>query len=202
MVAPPAEELVGRTAELAAVDEALAALERGRALALAVIGEPGIGKTSLLAALDARAEERGHLVLSGGASELERDLPFGVFADALDDYVQALEPRRSSSSRPTHGRARRGAAVARRRRRARRAAGPPLPHASRRAAAARGARRAQAARARARRPALGRQRLDRAARRRAARPPAAPVLIALAARPRRRRRGCRRRWSARAARAS
>ncbi|MET0684275.1 MAG: BREX system ATP-binding domain-containing protein [Solirubrobacteraceae bacterium] len=94
MVAPPAEELVGRTAELAAVDEALAALERGRALALAVIGEPGIGKTSLLAALDARAEERGLLVLSGSASELESDLPFAVFADALDDYVQALEPRR------------------------------------------------------------------------------------------------------------
>ena len=102
MVAPPAEELVGRTAELAAVDEALAALERGRALALALAddGEPGIGKTSLLAALDARAEERGLLVLSGSASELESDLPFAVFADALDDYVQALEPARLAQLAP------------------------------------------------------------------------------------------------------
>ena len=65
-----------------------------------MIGEPGIGKTSLLAALDARAEQRGRLVLSGSASELERDLPFGVFADALDDDVQALEPARPAQLAP------------------------------------------------------------------------------------------------------
>ncbi len=58
------------------------------------MGEPGIGKTRLLAELAARADARGHLVLSGSASELERDLPFWVFVDALDEYLQGLEPWR------------------------------------------------------------------------------------------------------------
>jgi DNA-binding NarL/FixJ family response regulator/tetratricopeptide (TPR) repeat protein len=58
------------------------------------VGEPGIGKTRLLAELAARADARGRLVLSGSASELERDLPFSVFVDALDEYVRGLEPNR------------------------------------------------------------------------------------------------------------
>ena len=33
-------------------------------------------------------------MLSGRATELERDLPFAVFVDALDDYLQALDPSR------------------------------------------------------------------------------------------------------------
>ena len=33
-------------------------------------------------------------MLSGSASELERDLPFWVFVDALDEYVEGLEPHR------------------------------------------------------------------------------------------------------------
>ena len=61
---------------------------------LALVGEPGIGKTRLLGELAARADARGHLVLSGSASELERDLPFWVFVDALDEYVAGLEPHR------------------------------------------------------------------------------------------------------------
>jgi ATP/maltotriose-dependent transcriptional regulator MalT len=59
-----------------------------------LVGEPGIGKTRLLAELAARAELRGHLVLSGSASELERDLPFSVFVHALDEYVESLDPDR------------------------------------------------------------------------------------------------------------
>ena len=58
------------------------------------MGEPGIGKTRLLAELAARAEARGQLVLTGSASELERDLPFWVFVDALDEYAEGLDPRR------------------------------------------------------------------------------------------------------------
>ena len=36
---------------------------------------------------------REQLVLSGFASELERDLPFWVFVNALDDYLRGLDPR-------------------------------------------------------------------------------------------------------------
>ena len=88
-----AEHLVGRTAELTALDQALDRLGRGRPAALELVGEPGIGKTRLLGELAARADERGQLVLSGSASELEGDLPFWVFVDALDEYVQSLPPR-------------------------------------------------------------------------------------------------------------
>jgi DNA-binding CsgD family transcriptional regulator len=90
-----AQHLVGRADELGVLDHLLTALESGAGpAALEVVGEPGIGKTRLLAELADRADRRGHLVLSGSASELERDLPFGVFVDALDEYLQGLDPQR------------------------------------------------------------------------------------------------------------
>src|SRR3954471_3028958 len=79
--------LVGRAAELDAIDAVLDALGRGDAERLAVAGEPGIGKTRLLTELRVRAEERGHLVLAGSAAEFEREVPFSVWADVLDAYV-------------------------------------------------------------------------------------------------------------------
>ena len=94
-----AAHLVGRAEELDSLDHLLAALDAGRVAAVEVVGEPGIGKTRLLAELADRARARGHLVLSGSASELERDLPFGVFVDALDEYLQGLEPHRLDGAR-------------------------------------------------------------------------------------------------------
>ena len=85
--------LVGRAEELALLDGALADLTRGEWKAVELVGEPGIGKTRLLAELATRAGHREQLVLSGSASELERDLPFWVFVNALDDYVRGLDPR-------------------------------------------------------------------------------------------------------------
>jgi ATP/maltotriose-dependent transcriptional regulator MalT len=41
-----------------------------------------------------RAHGRGHIVLRGAAAELERDIAFWVFIDALDEYVESVEPRR------------------------------------------------------------------------------------------------------------
>src|SRR5688500_17466288 len=86
--------LVGRTAEVGSLDGALAELQRKRFRALEVVGEPGIGKTRLLAELHDRAERRRHLVLSGSASELEGDIPFWVLVDALDEHVAEVEPHR------------------------------------------------------------------------------------------------------------
>src|SRR5918997_1094332 len=71
------EDLVGRAETCGVFDDVLAGLDRGRSAALAP-----------------RADARGHLVLGGSASELERDLPFWVFVDALDEYVQGLPARR------------------------------------------------------------------------------------------------------------
>jgi predicted ATPase len=89
-----AGQLVGRAEELGLLDRALAELDRGRGGALALAGEPGIGKSRLLAELAAHAESRRQLVLSGSASEFERDLPFWVFVDALEEFIQGLGPHR------------------------------------------------------------------------------------------------------------
>jgi predicted ATPase len=85
-------ELVGREGELSAIDGALE-LTREDALFMSVEGEPGIGKTRLLAEAVSRADQAGWLVLEGRASEFEREQPFALFVDALDDYLASLGPR-------------------------------------------------------------------------------------------------------------
>jgi DNA-binding NarL/FixJ family response regulator len=89
--------LVGRASELGSVDRLLAQIGGGGSAALELVGEPGIGKTRLLAELAARADAHAYLVLSGRAGELELDLPFWVFVDALDEYVHGLDPQRLAS---------------------------------------------------------------------------------------------------------
>ena len=96
MSAGPAR-LVGRERELAAADAAIADVAAGESRVLAVLGETGIGKSALLGALHERAEAAGLLVLDGRAAEHERDVPFGLVIDALDDHVATLHPRRIES---------------------------------------------------------------------------------------------------------
>ena len=69
-----ANHFVGRSPELQQLDDALEQLGAGGAVALEVLGAAGIGKTRLLGELAARADARGHIVLSGSGSDLERDL--------------------------------------------------------------------------------------------------------------------------------
>src|SRR5262245_8544739 len=81
--------LVGRDTALERIEHELDEIQEGSSRAIEIVGEPGIGKTRLLSELTARSELRRYLVLSGSASELERELPFSVFVDALDDYVES-----------------------------------------------------------------------------------------------------------------
>src|SRR3954468_18345204 len=90
----PATHFVGRRPQLSLLDAALDELDGRRAKAIEIVGAAGIGKTRLLAELAARADGRGHIVLSGAGADLEGDLPFWVFVDALDEYVAGVEPRR------------------------------------------------------------------------------------------------------------
>ena len=57
---------------------------------VSIVGEPGIGKTALIAAILERSAKRGYPVFSGRAAEFEQDVPFGLFVDALDDRLGAL----------------------------------------------------------------------------------------------------------------
>jgi ATP/maltotriose-dependent transcriptional regulator MalT len=91
------EPLVGRAGELDLLEQVLEELRGGTACAVELVGEPGIGKTRLLREFATRAELREHLVLSGSASELESERPFSVFVDALDEYVESLDPKLISS---------------------------------------------------------------------------------------------------------
>jgi DNA-binding CsgD family transcriptional regulator/tetratricopeptide (TPR) repeat protein len=90
-------EIVGREGELAALDRALPPAARAKSRVVAVSGEPGIGKSILLAELRRRAEQRGYATLEGRGTEFERDVPFGVVIDALDRRVAATERRRLES---------------------------------------------------------------------------------------------------------
>ena len=87
-------QLVGRAEELGSFEQALAEVDLGGAAAIELVGEPGIGKSRLLAEFAGRADAHGRLVLAGSTSELERDLPFAVFVDALDEYLRGLDPSR------------------------------------------------------------------------------------------------------------
>ncbi len=85
--------LVGRDNEQQVAGQLLEEVIAGTPRVAFVVGEPGIGKTSLLDELAARAEQRGCLALRGSAAEFEQELPFGLIVDALDEYLGSLEPR-------------------------------------------------------------------------------------------------------------
>src|SRR4051812_20833563 len=85
---------IGRRQELAALDGALEAVKLPRPRWIVVSGEPGIGKTRLLNELAERAGARRHPVFVGRGAELESDMPFAVWIDALDDHVASLGERR------------------------------------------------------------------------------------------------------------
>jgi DNA-binding NarL/FixJ family response regulator len=87
-----AGELVGRRQELERVDGVLSEVLGGAFRALAIRGEPGVGKTMLLGALAERAERRLLTVNRGQATEFERSVPFGVFADAFERLAATHPP--------------------------------------------------------------------------------------------------------------
>jgi predicted ATPase len=64
------------------------AAHRGRLLALE--GEPGIGKTSLISKAKARANEAGMQVLAARGSELERTFAYGVVRQLFEPFVARL----------------------------------------------------------------------------------------------------------------
>ena len=81
---------VGRTAELAALEAALARAAAGAPTVALVSGEAGIGKTRLVLELAERAEAQDVIALLGSCVELSVPAPYLPVAQALRRVVRAL----------------------------------------------------------------------------------------------------------------
>jgi DNA-binding CsgD family transcriptional regulator len=90
------EGLVGREDELALAAAAVRQLSEGRASALAIEGEAGIGKTRLVQSIVDDARSRGVAVFCGQAHPFERTRPFGVVAAALELGRRSPDARRAA----------------------------------------------------------------------------------------------------------
>jgi len=84
--------LVGRRADIGALRMALDDALEGRGRTLLMTGEPGVGKSRLLALLAHEARSRRMQVAAGRGFSVESGVPYGAFADALAAPLQALEP--------------------------------------------------------------------------------------------------------------
>src|SRR5918992_5403670 len=89
--------LVGREVEQQALGEAVAAAAAGGPAVVAVFGEAGIGKSALLRSLAERAAGAGLRVLEARAAEHERDVPFALAVELLDDAADTIGPGRFAS---------------------------------------------------------------------------------------------------------
>ncbi|MBV1854785.1 helix-turn-helix transcriptional regulator [Catellatospora tritici] len=83
---------VGRRTELAQLDAAARAATAGQGGAVLVVGESGIGKTTLLDAAVARCRELGLRVHRGAAEELEQEIPFSTLAACLGIGPASTDP--------------------------------------------------------------------------------------------------------------
>ena len=82
-----AASVVGRDAELARLDQFVAAGSPGAAIVL--IGDPGVGKTTLWEAAVASARSRGACALTARPAGSTTQLPFGGLIDLLDQVGES-----------------------------------------------------------------------------------------------------------------
>lgn len=80
-------KLVGRTSELAQLQQQLSIAQQAREQLVLVSGEPGVGKTRLANELLAYARQTGAVVLRGGCYEYEATTPYLPIVEALREWV-------------------------------------------------------------------------------------------------------------------
>lgn len=105
--------LVGRATERRRLADALHQVsETGEARVVELVGQPGIGKSSVLAAACDEFAKAGHRVLRGGLSEAEVDLSWAGLATLVDDLLDdrtaelpdtVLDPMRAALGRSADG---------------------------------------------------------------------------------------------------
>jgi class 3 adenylate cyclase/tetratricopeptide (TPR) repeat protein len=92
--AAPAE-MIGRAAERAMLAEAVEALRAGSGGVVVIEGEPGIGKSRLIAELGAGLRERGLASLAGAGRSIEQQTAYRAWRDLFTSYFgldDASEP--------------------------------------------------------------------------------------------------------------
>ncbi|WP_422774489.1 helix-turn-helix transcriptional regulator [Plantactinospora sp. WMMC1484] len=92
--AGPGALWAGRVAETAVLRDAIAGLRTGTGGVVWVEGEPGIGKSSLVAVGARIAADLGYHVLRGVADQLVHPPPLGVLCDCLEIGARSSDPRR------------------------------------------------------------------------------------------------------------
>ncbi|MFI1619054.1 AAA family ATPase [Streptomyces lydicus] len=100
--------LVGRAAEMAELSRLAESTLAGEGQAAFVVGEAGLGKTTVLEQAAAAAERRGLQVLHGSAQELEEAWPFAFISRCLRLEESPSDARRARVAEVLRGDARYG----------------------------------------------------------------------------------------------
>ena len=88
---PPMATLRERDDQLAIIAEAVGAVAAGEGRLLSVVGEAGLGKSTLLDAAAEQARNAGLTILRARGAELERGFPFGLVLQLLARQAPALD---------------------------------------------------------------------------------------------------------------
>ncbi len=83
--------LLGREPETAELDDALELAAQGTPQIVLVVGDAGIGKTTLVADLERRAAEQGFAVATGHCLDLEAGISFAPVVEAVRALLTGLE---------------------------------------------------------------------------------------------------------------
>src|SRR5918999_1837523 len=89
--------LLERESEIQQLDGVVEGACAGLGRLVLVEGPPGIGKSRLLEATRVRASERGMVVLSARASELDREFPLGVVRQLFEALVMSADAGRRAT---------------------------------------------------------------------------------------------------------
>ena len=80
--------LLGRRLELRRIEQLMTEARGGSGGALLLLGEPGVGKTSMLAEAEARAGDL--LVVKATGIEAEANLPYALLGEVVEPLLDGL----------------------------------------------------------------------------------------------------------------
>ncbi|HJP84806.1 MAG TPA: AAA family ATPase [Gemmatimonadaceae bacterium] len=83
--------LIGRNADLALLSKSVDDAAKGYGRTVFIVGEGGIGKSRVAAAVAERAQKKGWTVVSGRAYPVETGVPYAVFSDALVPLLRSMD---------------------------------------------------------------------------------------------------------------